>query len=575
MYITRTYSDLTFDLVTLLLFIFLVVVFLLFIIFFSISIYKSKKFKERIQESSNSMRVFAIDIKNDHVIFFNRASINKKRTSTVTEFYNQFPASEREKLIEWISKLMDNNENPPSYLEINVMISKSQKKYYSLLQIQKIDRKNQILHLESYLFKSGAQKVSSKNVRQIPSSEEKISRALLNNSLNRGLTFAFCFTQKRGRYENDSFTRVAFIKIKDILLSYVTQSRLVFFYSDNQFIIFDLHSYLRSHAMSLINAVKEEINRFLILNSFNDNIEYTVGVVENKLFPHNHEELIKKSIEMANMAKEEDEFCLMYEEGMRSIDLGENQYRSEVERLIRDKKIKYLFRPIYNVDKKKTLGYFSFPTPDGTFFDSIDELKEYAYRTEDDKELFATIATNVISRFNNQKQNDSLRLFFPIRLSEKPHVIKSLSHISKIKETHLVILLDSNDLLNFENNEDEMINDVRTFRVKGYEVALLINERDLNLTQKVYDLFDFFVIGGSLTSALKNSSRARVQLHGLIEKLLSYNHPIIISDLMNWSSVELMVKIGVSLISGEIIAPSEEMILPIPDKNSSKIKAML
>ena len=546
-----------------------------FLITLIVSINNSKKFERTMTESSNSLRVYIVDIKEDNVLFFNRATIRNKRESSVTEFYNQFPASEREKLIEWIGRLVDPNDNPPQYLEIDVMISKLQKKYHSLLQVQKIDHKRQVVHLESYILKNSALRANKRKIKYAPSSEEKIAKALLSNPANRGVTYAFSFYQKRAKQDSDNMNRFAIAKIKELITQCLNAYRLLLIYSDTQFIIFDLHVSSRAHAVMFVNSMRQEIGRFLMLNSLTDSIDFTVGMVENKVFPQDYEELIKSSINVADIAKEDNEKIMWYEQGMRSIELGENEYRSEVERIIRDKKLRFYFRPVYNAERKKTLGYFSFVKPVDTFFDSISELKDYAFRTEDDKELFATIATNVISRFNAQKDGDSLRLFFPIKIAEKPHIIKSLSHVSKIKETHLVLSLDSSDIQNYDGSEDNLINDIRTFRVKGYEVALFISDRELSMSSRIYELFDYFIINSGMTQNLKNSSRARVQIHGLIEKLLSYDHPIIVSDLPNWNSVELMLKIGVTLVSGEVIAASDEMILPIPPKSVNKIKTML
>lgn len=546
-----------------------------FLITLIVSINNSKKFERTMTESSNSLRVYIVDIKEDNVLFFNRATIRNKRESSVTEFYNQFPASEREKLIEWIGRLVDPNDNPPQYLEIDVMISKLQKKYHSLLQVQKIDQKKQIVHLESYILKNSALRANKRKIKYAPSSEEKIAKALLSNPANRGVTYAFSFYQKRAKQDSDNMNRFAIAKIKELITQCLNAYRLLLVYSDTQFIIFDLRVSSRAHAVMFVNSMRQEIGRFLMLNSLTDSIDFTVGMVENKVFPQDYEELIKSSINVADIAKEDNEKIMWYEQGMRSIELGENEYRSEVERIIRDKKLRFYFRPVYNAERKKTLGYFSFVKPVDTFFDSISELKDYAFRTEDDKELFATIATNVISRFNAQKDGDSLRLFFPIKIAEKPHIIKSLSHVSKIKETHLVLSLDSSDIQNYDGSEDNLINDIRTFRVKGYEVALFISDRELSMSSRIYELFDYFIINSGMTQNLKNSSRARVQIHGLIEKLLSYDHPIIVSDLPNWNSVELMLKIGVTLVSGEVIAASDEMILPIPPKSVNKIKTML
>ena len=111
------------------------------------------KYVHKISDSSNSLRVFIIDSKNDQVRYFNRSRLEKKKTSTITEFYNQFPANEREKIVSWIGNLLDNTPDTPQYLEINVLINYNKKSFFSLLQVEKVDRVNGVIYLESYLLK--------------------------------------------------------------------------------------------------------------------------------------------------------------------------------------------------------------------------------------------------------------------------------------------------------------------------------------------------------------------------------------------------------------------------------------
>lgn len=552
----------------------LIAVFFLFLTTFIISLVHSTKFQRKIFSASNTMRVYVLDVKNDKVTFFNRSSVRNKRTATVTDFYNQFPSSEREKLINWVDSLISDPKTP-SYLELNVLFSRIQKKYPSLLQVEHIDRKHQLIHLESYVVKNNFVDINKKIVYR-PSSEEEIVRALLESNHTRGYTVAFDFFYKRGKRINENFVRYALVKIRDIFLQHLSLGRYLYMYSEMQFIFFDLKAYNRSHVMLLINMIKQDVNRFLMLNSLTDTLDYTIGIVENKTFSkeEDHAILIKNAVDVADFAKDDNVQLLWYEQGMRDVELNDSNYHSEVERIIHDKKLLFTFRPIFDIDKRKPLGYLSIVKPQDTFFDSISELKDYALRTDDDKELFGNIASNVISRFYTQRRDDSVLLFFPIKLHEKRHVIKSLIQVSNIKDIHVVLTLSMSDLMTNSHSTDSIVNDIRTFQVKGYQVALSISEKELSLPDMIMEMFDYFIIDSDMTSNLKSSSRARMDIHVLIEKLLAYTAPIIVSDLNNWSSVELMVKIGIKYISGEFIAPSDEMILPVPTKIANKIKAL-
>jgi galactose-1-phosphate uridylyltransferase len=60
------------------------------------------------------------------------------------------------------------------------------------------------------------------------------------------------------------------------------------------------------------------------------------------------------------IAQEDNDLISWYEKGKQSETLlNDVSYRTEVERIINDKKLNYFFRPIFSVDKLKTIGYLA------------------------------------------------------------------------------------------------------------------------------------------------------------------------------------------------------------------------
>ena len=92
-------------------------------------------------------------------------------------------------------------------------------------------------------------------------------------------------------------------------------------------------------------------------------------------------------------------------------------FRSEVERIIYEKRLAYTYRPVFNCDKLKVMGFLARATPLNTSFASIEELKNYAVRAKDDKNLFAAIAKNLVPRFVNERDNKTQKLFYPVRMA--------------------------------------------------------------------------------------------------------------------------------------------------------------
>ena len=144
------------------------IILLVIAISFIVVVTSSKKKIDELSDSSNSLRVYIVDAKNDRVRYFNRSRLHRKKTSSITAFYNQFPARERNRVITWIGDLLDNVENTPRYLEVNVLFNYNKKSYFSILQVTKVDYTKSVIYLESYILKYMYAKKSKDTNYQIP-----------------------------------------------------------------------------------------------------------------------------------------------------------------------------------------------------------------------------------------------------------------------------------------------------------------------------------------------------------------------------------------------------------------------
>lgn len=551
------------------------IIFVSIVISFIVVFASSKKKLTELSDSSNSLRVYIVDAKNDQVRYFNRSRLQRKKISTITAFYNQFPADDRNKVISWIGDLLDNIEGTPKYLEVNVLFNYNKKSYFSILQVSKVDLDKSIIYLESYILKyMYVRKDKKTNVNKYLS-REKFSDSLELNHQAKGVTFAINFFNKR-TMENE-ISRLLFAQIKNVLVKYATPYRPMLEHEDNQIIISDLKINARTQILVFINTLKNEINRLLLINSEDDIIGFSFGVAENRYFYNAVDQLLETVVELANIAKDDNKLMLVYEEGKKiEKEKDELHFRTEVERIIQDKKIKYTYRPIYNSERKRILGYQANFEPLDSFFDSIQELKSYALRTEDDQELFTTISKNSITRFVQEKDGASLRLFFPVNVNEISYINQTFAYISSIKEANIVLILNEDELLDQPTElNPAFIENIMAFKSKGYEVGLLLNDNEAALSSQFYEVFDYFLLSvASHVTDRKSQNRQLPSFQSLVEKLLRYNKPIIAIDIPNWSLVEYVIKLGVDIIGGDPIAPFDENVLPLNTKILQKINNM-
>lgn len=533
---------------------------------------KDRKFDVLLKDASNTIRIYILDLANDKVNYFNRSNLRKRYSIPLVEFYNHFQENEREDLISWVHDLIDKEKETSNFKEVHVISKNRKSNFYSLLQIEKVNYRKQLIYMNSFLIKPSTYKKN--NVRD--NSYKFSSQDLFNkmvSSTSKGTTFAFNFYDKRNK--DEEISRLIYLQFVNIFNNYISSSRPMIEYGTHQIVVSELHSYSKQQLLQLIVSIKSDINTYLMISSLQDKIGYTIGVAENKYFVRETEKLVNTVVSLASTALEDEEEMLIYEKGRKLEGNSQEDYRTEVERIIRDKKIKYLFRPIINLEKCSIMGYQSFAETEDSFFMNIKELKNYALRTEDDRSLFATIARNTITRFSLEKDSETVRLFFNLNNLEKNYVNRTLSHIQNIRDIHIVLVYSEDELVDLpENGDDDLVNEIRNFKSRGYEIALEISDNDLTLSSIIYGAFDFFMVdvNTNLKIGSKYSQRNLYNFRGLVERLLKYHRPIIAVDVPSWDSVELIDKLGINYISSDVVSMKSENVLPIPTKSAIRIK---
>ena len=541
------------------------------IVFYSVLNHKEEKHYKEIGDLSNSLRIFVIDIANDQVRYFNSAHLRERKTTSITTFYNQFASKERENLINWIGNLLEDNDETPRFIELSVYIKSSKQSVTSILEAQKIDYKKQVIYIESHLLQTNFKAKGKGEKLEFAKKDYLFKRILMSNG--KGSTFAFNFFNKRTK--TSDISQLAYADIRDIMVNFTEEDIIVTEEKFGQILVTNLLVKTRAEINTFIDKVKTRINRFLLIKSYSNDIDYTIGVIENSENFRDAATLIKNVLMVSDLTKDsENQIAYFNDIKTLLIDDQGKQFRTDVQEVIEDNKLRYYFQPIYNVDRGRVVGYQSSVVPYDSYFHEIDTLKNYAMRTEDDKELFSTITKNVISRFVQEKNDMNVLLFFPVSFNEINFVNKSLGHTRGVSDANIVLVLKERDLaaLPDEYEEEALINSIRSFKSKGYAVALEIDDAILTLSPKLYSSFDYFNLSVATHISKKNAGRNLPSFQGLIEKLLHYEKPIVALDIQSWDIVELVYRLGVSYICSDAIAQPAENILPLQRKVINKIK---
>ncbi len=559
------------------------VLLLVFIISFSVNQTIYASYVNKIKEESNSTRIYTIDIKKNRVTHFNRSNLREKKSMDLLGFYSHFHPNDVEKVKNWILQISIDPKQVEQYLEVDVLLEKSKVTYYSILKLLKYNREQGLIHLESHLLRYITPNNSvnkSKSKKSVPTGMVKrsvIENMVMHNRSLRGFTFAIRFFYIRQKVlSNDKIEKYMVMTLKNEIYPFASNlktPRQLLDIADNEVILFDLRIGTRDEAISFASLIEHSLRKSIEVNGFSGSVNFAIGIIENAQYYQDFESIITRAEEACMSAQQNGQTIVMYQKSVNQM-LELNKYSEEVDNLMKQGNLRFLFRPIVDVSRKRLLGYFSYVKGYNTPFSSFAEMSKYAAKVGKNRELFGRVARTIIPKFDNEKSSENIRLFFQASLVDADHMFEILPQICNNLKVHLVLLFEEKEI-NENGNQLELIDTMmKKFHSMKYEIALLMKDRNLLLAPDFYNNFDYFVAGASMIGEIRKDNRIRLSIHTLIEQLLKYNKPIIATDLDGWQAIELIIKSGITIVSSDMISPSNDMLLPIEKKKMEKLITM-
>lgn len=542
----------------------------------SLSNYESK-----IKKESITTRIFAIDAKNNQVTFFNRSDMKNKRHMKLSEFYEQFHENDSEKIKNWIYKICVDTKNAEQYLEADVLLNRGKLSYFSLLKLIKYDPKIGIIHIESHILRYITPKNYSSKKKDTLSGVVKrsVMAAAVNKQKSlRGFSFAIRFFYIRQKaLSNEKVERYMIMTLKNEVYPFATGTknpRQIIEDTGSEIMLFDLHMESRDQAQVLASSIAHSLRKSIGVNGFGGSVTFAIGVVENKQYYQDFDSIVNKAKEACINAQQSGQEIYIYQKSFGPLSAELSSYSKEIDALMRPNSLRYLFRPIVDVSKHRIFGYFEFVRAYDSPFTSFYEMSKYAAKVGKNRELFATVARQVIPKFASERPNITSKLFFSVSMLDIDHMIEILPQIFQSKEVKLVLVFDEQEVDENSSQLDLLKSSLRKFHSLGYQLALLHKDKNLLLDPSVYSLFDYFVVGVAMLNEIKKNNRIRLSVHNLIEQLLNFDRPIIATDLEGWQAIELIIKSGITMISSEAVSASNDMLLPIEKKKMDKLTAI-
>ncbi len=551
-------------------------------IFYFVSLRNDRKFREQVDYESTTTRIYIIDVKKNKIVELNKSDMGNKISYDLFSFYTSFHSNDSERVKNWIFQICVNPKTVDEYLEADILINHNKKLCFSLLHLLDYNAESGLIHLEGHILKyitpNNAPK--KKNDNRTPTGIVKRSQimSLINShkSLS-GYTYCIRFFYTRQKViSNDKIERYMVMNLKNAIYPYSSNIKIprqILDVGDSELFLFDLRISNRESALQLANSIAHSLRRQMEVNAFAGNINFAIGVVENGQFYQDFDTIEEKAREACISGQTAGNEIVFYQRNVNA-NADMIKYSEQIEHLLHDGVLRYLYRPIINSKTSQTIGYFEYVKAYDSPFSSFSEMSKYASRINKNLELFALVAKNVISKFNNERQSSNMSLFLSVSMIDINNIAQIIDQIHFHERVNIVLVFDEQEVNENSHNTELLIAALTNLRNSGFELALSLKDKNLLLDDKVYFMFHYFIVGSAMMEEVRHNNRIRLSLYALIESLLKYNRPIIATDLESWQAVELIIKSGISYVSSDVISPSNDMLLPVDRKKMEKVVQM-
>ncbi len=543
---------------------------------------KEKIYLNKISNETNTIRIYVINVKESTALYFNKSDIRHKKTIPLTDFYSFFHINDQEKIKNWIVSISLDPTHADQFLEADAIAERGKGTFFSLLKFIKFNPENGLIHLESHLLKFITPLNKNKKKKHgIPTGavpRSTVETLIKSNKSGRGFTFAIRFFHVRQKVLSfDKIERYMITTLKNSIFPFANDKRVtrqIINDEENELFLIDLHLVTRDDAQRLASSIAHAIKKCIGVNGYEGTVSFSIGVIENFQFYHDFDFIIKKGQDACMIAQHNGEEILMFQKAAASMVVKD--FREDIERLLKNPLLMRInYRPIVDVSRIQILGYFSYVQPYDSPFASYSDLIRHAATIDKNKELFVNIANRTIDKFFNERpqimEREFLRLFQRVSLVDCDNMLEILPQISHTSDIHLVLVFDEQEINENSSEHEKLIEYLSNYHSYGYEIAMLMKDKNLLLDHEIYKNFDYFIVDAHMLSDIKKNQRTRLSIHSLVEQLLKYKRPIIATDLKDKQSIELTIKSGITLVSAQDICAANDMLLPVEKKKMDRL----
>lgn len=462
----------------------------------------------------NNIRVYSYNYVKKEFTYFDKMNLTKQRTFNEKEFLDQFRASDRYRVQDWL-KDISQNKKANEYIQADIKINAKNHFVTSMMELTGYNPDACTIHFESHLLpfatrkpkiggilarKSRYQLLETKDVYDFMSSSDP-------NTLGAFYYFKIYHLDKAASDEGDDSAVIDINKeIVDLLFHYTNKKRKIYIINPNEEVLIDNSSMSKIATMEMAYTLATTIQQHLNYKAPNSNLGVAIGITLNTFYGKDFEDAIAQSLSMVNaiisnlvpnhIALFDPQFYKRHKEKLKQIE--------QVKSVIKNQTIRIFFNPSFDIRKKKQSFYYLSPVPYGTdiktFYDLLAISDEINNGTH-------SLLSNLIDRVKVISNNKPTELMLKIPFA----YAKDFLRVNSLKlDTYLkwIILFEESDLITNIDNLKSIKETLDLFNSKGYKVALELSTRNSLLPSKIISRFSYFVISKRFTQSANKDPNA-------------------------------------------------------------------
>lgn len=545
---------------------------------FFLMYYEKKSRHNQILKMYHCDRIFVINYKDKIVDFFDYNNLKKISTIQFFDFLKFFPEQEQNNIRAYIAGLLNlefDKKSKDSVILTNIKIQYKKKSvaYRTILKCRYIDKTNQILYIDSSRLMNSPsfnfKRSSKKDIYEI----KEIKKLYDEGKFNKGSFYLLNFTMnnKVNSFINNHVFKIILI---DSIYKITNNNTSCFFLNDDNLEIglLDNRNFTSLEMSTFLSKIVKRIEIAFELNGLKDLYNYYICSSLVCDLPLYYDDAYITLSTFLKKSKDINRVISVYKSNDKNI-LTEFNFKNEINKIIKHSEFKIKYQPIIQIKPHAITinGYFVSIDINSKFINDYNSFINYVKNYSMLDNVLTTLLNKIVPNFVNQIDDKNLKLIINLDLDSFKVVKDILPKIHKINDCKLEIVLNSSEITNIEDENDEIIMIIRELKKNGHFVSLLIKNDDLILKERIYRIFNNYYVDSALENDLKEDSRSLIKASSLFSYLQKMNHKVIAMNINSFSAIELLLNLSINHFSSVVISKSEEMVLPLDNKVVKKL----